>query len=98
MARHRKSRPLVSLARVGALCALAVVAGGGSALAVRHISAPRQASLDGIWTASLQRVTVQPVTVYACVTAGTVTGVSASSPDCPADSVETHWTAQSGPE
>lgn len=92
MAAHRKPRKLVSRAGAGALAALAVVAAaGGFALASGGGSTPKAATLDTTWAGSRAHVTA----AYACLTAETVTRVSAKVPGCPAGSTRVRLAADS---
>ena len=92
MAAHRKPRKhLVSFAGLGALCALAAAAVCGFAVVGSSNGAPKAETLDRAWAASIEHVTA-----FACMKAGTVTGVSASVPKCPAPSVPVHLAAESG--
>jgi hypothetical protein len=111
MAAHRKprnargkSRRRVSLAGGAVLGLLAGAAAGGVALAANP--APKAATLDSAWVTSamvdsfaraVPAVAGRNVLVYACLSSGELSGVSASVPECPADSVRLHWVAQSGP-
>jgi hypothetical protein len=111
MAAHRKprnargkSRRRVPLAGVAVLGLLAGATVGGVALAANR--APHAAKLNSAWVTAamvdsfaraVPAVAGRNVLVYACLSSGKLTGVSASVPECPADSVRLHWVAQSGP-
>src|ERR1700722_19140042 len=88
---HRTPRKLVPLAVAGVLlCALAVGAACESALAGGH--APKAETLDGVWAGA-----GQDMTVHACLTSETGTGVLANGRQCPVDSVRVPAAAQSIP-
>jgi len=100
---RRKSRRRVSLAAAGVLGLLAGATVGGVALAG---SAPQAATLDSAWVTSamvdsfaraVPDAADRTVIVYACLGSGKITGISTSLAKCPANSVQVHWVAQSGP-